>query len=185
MPMKFLSNLRRHFLNAMPVIGPHADIEAELLLAGIKPVGFLFVFRDEEKEFLQDWRSKKLYRDVKILDQAVTQGKLKSMDMPLNGSGILRYYCQPGKERLMKIAADGNAGDEEAQKLSSWHKILGYRRRDELFFNFCQRLPMSVRDAIVEFNANAQVTHREELLKQCKIDPDQWDAQLKAEHILE
>lgn len=71
--------MRRSFLSAFPVIGPHADIEMELMLAGKKPITWTFVAPDDAT--CDDIRMQKAHRDRKLLDRAVTQGKLISVDV--------------------------------------------------------------------------------------------------------
>lgn len=104
-----IQSLKRSFLATLPVIGPQHNIEAELLLAGIKPIGYFDVCPENIEQtpvyFLEKYRRGELneinnlsedeqrrwehktlsrikeIRDVKKLDSAVKNGQLISRDM--------------------------------------------------------------------------------------------------------
>ena len=123
------SRFAKAVLAQLPVIGPHADIEAELLLAGIKPIGWVSVYRDDyypqERDFdfasLDADKKKKLSEGLKKtrheidmrrkLDEEVTKGNLKSVDVhypgrdPNDKGSISRVYCQPEHEQEMRMVA--------------------------------------------------------------------------------
>jgi hypothetical protein len=183
--MSLLGKLKRDFLAALPVIGPHADIEAELLLAGIKPVGWLWIYPDDET--FKNWRMRKEQRDRKILDRAVAEGKLKSIDTVRDNIPVRRFYCQPGREEDMQWVKAIEDGDENAARdcKKEWNELYGYRKRDVLFYNYYFRFPEQLGSLMRQMNANAQMYHREKLLEECGIDPAQWVEQLRQEHILD
>ena len=74
-----LKNIFNSVAGSLPVIGPHAGIEADLLLAGKKPLGWVIVEPDDAT--FQDPFDQAEHEGRKKLDEAVRQGKLKSMDV--------------------------------------------------------------------------------------------------------
>ncbi len=182
--MSVWSKLKRDFLAAMPVIGPHSDIECELLLAGKKPVGW--VTTNNPRMPRDGWSAKKSLRDVKILDEAVANGKLKSTKLPIENDGVVNFYCLPEYEELMNLTKRQMQRDAEADRSLehiSWHQILGYRRRDELFWSFYEKLPENFRYAILN-NSPSPWHLKGKLLRECGIEPHEWAAQLRAENII-
>lgn len=125
-----LSTLKRDFLATFPAIGSHYEIEAELLLAGIKPVGW-FEITDEipSHPIFQ-----KRHADRLKLDEAVKAGKLSSTDINNSQAGYWqRLYCQPGLEEQMHLVAKTEKGEIPAS-LYEHGRRMGYRRRDAFYF---------------------------------------------------
>ena len=183
-----LDPLKRAFLSVFPVIGPHADIEAELLLAGKKPVASFVVddFDDEQLSNLSQ-RSLKKHLDRLRLDDAVEFGKLISKDVKVNAprpdlqDQILRYYALPHeKDNLEKITRSHESilsGQEDGAPNADFGKIYGYRKRDTLLFNLIitnRHIPQATKMAIISMNANCQIALREQLLLDAGHDPEEW-----------
>lgn len=124
-----VSKLGRDFLACCPVIAPHSPIEAELLYAGIKPVGCIEYPLEEEPSAI-----------LKKLDLAVGEGRLVSIDgmnSPFPGY-FPRYYAQPDKlEDMRRLHAFWENPNNQPTKLSikDTGLILGYRPRDVAFFS--------------------------------------------------
>jgi len=128
------------------IIGPHGTQEADLLIAGVKPVGFISII--DEDPVAEDSVQKKFIDDVKRLDEEVTKGNLLSKTIRIdnfkwpNGltGGLTVYlYCQPNKNEDMKLLADNHEkywkdGIEEdlPQDIG---KYLGYTDKDVELFN--------------------------------------------------
>jgi hypothetical protein len=104
----------------IPVIGPHGGIEADLLLAGIKPVGCLTVWSDEDRrpltreDYIAVADEKEENRQRQKLDRMVEKGELVSVDLLLKQyegqsdhvATVFRAYGKPGSEAdLQAIAA--------------------------------------------------------------------------------
>lgn len=145
-------NAAQNALSRLPVIGPHADIEAELLLGGVKPLGLLNVWSlNEIPAGHLPWI--KEYLDVRKLDKAVDEGRLISYDVQIKSSTgdtgrIIRHYAQPDqKENIERLVAyhtklwdeSGEEPDESILGDKSFGQYLGYRRQDEIFFDLLQK----------------------------------------------
>lgn len=161
-----LSSIFNRVVGQLPVIGPHADIEGELLLAGKKPLGWIAVLPPSADP---DLCRQEL--DVqRRLGHAVAEGKLIAADVTQTftspkgeeNSFIFRHYAQPGREKDLATMAAFNAdifnGKAPTVKLEKdFGDYLGYRRRDQLLWNLVQRYghkaPKMV-DAIYKLNAN-------------------------------
>ncbi|GEM_PF-207686 len=184
--MKFKS-LKREFLAAFPVIGPHVGIEAELMLAKKKDITWSPVF-DGDTNFGDD-RILKMHLDRKRMDQAVEEGALIAMDVEYmhpqtpGERHILRHYAQPECEDILKrvVACYKYDRDPENHPESYLEKdighYLGYKKRDILFFNNVvnnQAIPRSVASAIVGMNAACQRARREKLLLEAGYDIQEW-----------
>jgi hypothetical protein len=96
------SKLRQAFYAALPVVGPHAGIEAQLLLGGVKPIGWLSSYSEDYVPKTEVER--KEYEAYKKLDEAVAQGRLKRVDVVCHGKddlcpSIVPHYYQPDKEQ--------------------------------------------------------------------------------------
>lgn len=174
-----LSFLKESFLAAMPVIGPHAHIESELMLAGEKPLTWIFVFPDTA-DFSHP-EVKNIYKAQKKLDQAVLEGRLISQDVeqrdPENSApaNIIRHYAQPkNREDLKKVAAfNSKAFNREDLSDVMLDKdlghYLGYRKRDIYFFNYIVNsavLPDALVTSLIEMNAPCQKALQNKLLNQ-------------------
>ncbi len=167
------SKFARAILSQLPVVAPHADIEAELLLSGQKPIGFVSLYPDDyrpvESDFglLDEEATKKLrdnlnrvYYEIEMharLDEQVAKGNLKSVDVlyknPDGSPLVNRFYCQPEREDEMKFIAmihQKKADHEPLTKSEHDHFAkkdmglhLGYRKRDVMLFSLTQGGPMS------------------------------------------
>jgi len=183
------TKLKRDFLATLPVIGPHANIEADLMLAGLKPLTWFPAYPDEElkagtlilNEGLKTWHYAR-----KKLDKAVENGTLLSMDIETTVPNIpeyidiTRHYCQLDQEANMRRVAHFNLKAFERQEIldedldKDIGHYLGYRRRDIAFFNAMQSgfVPKRLIPFIIKFNAPSQVALRQQLLERAGI-PDE------------
>jgi hypothetical protein len=171
------------FFAQFPMVGPHSDIEGELLLNGTKPLGWISILPDtadpNHPPFIKE-------REVQArLDAAVEEGRLSSKDVTYRLRGpdgkpgpreyVSRHYCQKGLEAdLEKMVAFNQAafnGQRTDAKLDkSFGDYLGYRQRDQEFFKFTQdmgrHLPRTLMDAINDFTQNvAKPAYQQEELK--------------------
>lgn len=148
----------------MPVIGPHAGIEAALLLSGHKRLGWIHAFTDPEIIDRISGEARREYDIQKELDDAVSAGKLKSVDVLQKMRGdyseiTIRHYCQPQFEEEMRFIARINEKlfnrqqpDEDLKK--SFGAYLGYRKRDQLLWKILPDLPKPLQNAIYKLNAS-------------------------------
>lgn len=146
----------------MPVIGPHADIEAELLLAKRKPIGgpFLVVNISELPKATSRSMLKAALDRIK-LDEAVKTGELFSLDLEINRR-VLRYYCQGDRYECLKSALDGEQyvyGEE-----------FGYRPRDIRFFEWYVNLPDRLAAIVRSLNSPIQNAYINTALRDAGID---------------
>jgi hypothetical protein len=126
------------------IMGPHADVEADLLIAGIKPVGYLAVIEEDPPDPLFE----DITEQIKRLDEEVNKGNLLSTGFTVenftwpNGCSArvnAYFYCQPDKEAEMKIVSDNSEKywrqgiDEDLPEDSG--KYLGYTDNDIELFN--------------------------------------------------
>jgi len=148
-----LKNIFNNVVGNLAVIGPHFGIEAELLLAGKKPLGWLGSGVYPDELVFDDPALQAEHEGRKKLDEAVRQGKLKSMDIivhkarvnpydvdsefqELSKPEIVRHYCQPGKEKDMEtmVAYNEKAFNGEEPPVDLLQKdigtYLGYRDKD-------------------------------------------------------
>ncbi len=156
-------------LSQFPVIGPHGSPmdEAELLLSGKKPLGWIGVVYPNSDPF--DPMTRRMLAAEVRLDQAVKEGRLKAVDVvnkgkPIPGGGTspdftLRYYAQPGNEAdLQQVVAYHQQLAEGVTPAARFPKsdgdYLGYRRRDQKLWEKLPKLPRSLTDAIYWFNRN-------------------------------
>lgn len=183
-----ITSLKRAFLSAFPVIGPHHCIEAELMLAGKKKITWFPVAHDDV--VFEDYEFQKLHDDRKILDIAVAEGKLISVDVNKYDSNypepisIMRHYTQLGQEENLKMISEFNkhafgfADSSEAKvKLDKdMGYYLSYRKRDILFFNFVENglVPSFITKAILNLNSSCQAALREKLLLEAGYDLQKW-----------
>lgn len=162
---------------AFPVVGPHADIEAELMLAGGKPLMWMPVAPDDA--VFDDPYLQREHEGRKRLDKAVEDGKLISIDvehaLPDNPENIkvTRHYAQPENEEKLERVVAFNKQAFSFNDVSDVHldqdigHYLGYRRRDILFFSHVVSsdfVPASIASALVKLNAPFQQARREQLL---------------------
>ena len=199
-----LSKLKRNILAAFPVVGPHADIEAELMLSGKKPLTWLHIpYPDWEipKNVPitsdNDWREVKEAHGTIELDKAVSKEKLISEDVaitkfpnlnePPPHTPIVRHYAQIDQSENLSLIASINRSffnfqepDEailEAAIGKDFGDYLGYRRRDILFFNKVINnpyLPRPMAQALIELNSYSQAALREKLLEESGYDVKEW-----------
>jgi hypothetical protein len=161
---------RVSLLAQFPVIGPHgnAETEAELLLSGKKPMGWIAVVPDNVDPFAPEIR-RMIAMEAK-LDEAVREGRLKAVDVvvkqtPPGGGAPLEYttrhYAQPGFEKDMETVAAYNRklwnGEKPEMPLDKrFGDYLGYRKRDQALFEGLQKyrpyLPRSLVDMIYGLN---------------------------------
>jgi hypothetical protein len=166
--MPFWTDLKNRILGALPNIGTHGGIEAEMLLAKRKPLGWMYVPRvlpDVKIENLPPAFQKEI-RDHERLGEAVKRGDLVSKDVVTretlpDGStltSVFRHYAQPGKEKTLDAVAAFNEKAFNRQPLNDVMlkedigKILGYRKRDRFMWNNMHRLPRVMQDALITLN---------------------------------
>lgn len=157
--MARLKNLFNSLAGQLPVIGPHANIEARLLLAGKKPLGWVLV---EPDELVFDNPSAQAEHEArKGLDEAVRAGKIIAEDVLVyrlsDANGVVRerseplnfrHYCQPGHEKDLEavVAYNRKAFNHEEPDGSLLKKdfgeYLGYRKRDIKLWYSGTPLPM-------------------------------------------
>lgn len=156
-------------LAQFPVIGPHGgDVnEAELLLSGKKPLGWIPVVPESADPFFPE--NQKRIAMEKQLAEAVKEGRLKSIEVVTrrtSPNGFVwedktRHYAQPGLEQDLKTMAaynekiwNGQQPDVMPEK--SFGDYLGYRKRDQMLFDAIQKyrpyIPQSVVRGIYSFN---------------------------------
>ena len=174
-----LHSLTEKFLAAFPVIGPHADIEGELMLAGQKPIALFDVFTPHPND---DFERKKMCYDRLRMDQAVTNGTLVSADREITQedgeSFTMRFFAQPEKEQEMLEFADGyNSG---AGLTKSHGAYLGYRKRDICLFRATSILPEPIEKSLINLNTIFQRAYSDKQLKNAGIEePNAYFEELK------
>lgn len=190
-----LKSLKRKFLATLPVIGPHANIEAEMMLAGKKPITWMHAMK--ENEHTEDIRLKIEQRGRKLLDKAVESGQLIAIDVKQlnpnhpNGGMVFRHYAQPDNEEKLKLIAAYNTaafnGKEPSQELEKaldkdFGHYLGYRKRDILFFNNIinsRHVPNVIKDKILDLNVRSQKAYRDTQLEKAGYDVKEWYEDIK------
>lgn len=90
------------------IIGPHAGYEADLLISGAKPIGFV-AFHDKDWPALTA-SDKKDQEDTIRLSEAVSRGLLRSCEVAVFDENrtdfwLMRFYCQPEYELDMREMA--------------------------------------------------------------------------------
>ncbi|WP_421896394.1 hypothetical protein [Marinoscillum sp.] len=189
--MKYLKSLKNKLLAAFPIIGPHADIEAEMMLAGKKPVTWMFVMPDDGKP--RDIRIKLEQEGRKKLDQAVKEGKLVSIDVEQrhpqapNGKLIFRHYAQKGNEKSLKRISTFNKeafnGLEHTVQLDKdIGYYLGYRKRDIFFFNHVinsSYVPSQWKVKMINMNSYCQRAFQETQLEKAGYNLKEWDEYIR------
>ena len=178
--------LKRQFFATFPVVGPHTHIESDLMLAGKKPLTWVYVARDDEPETIES-------RGRKRLDEAVTDGRLLAVDVvqrysddPENVS-VFRHYAQLDQEENLKRVATFNKcafNQEDCSEAEAaldagkdFGDYLGYRKRDILFFNYVINsgwLPDRVKMGLIRLNSVCQNHLRDQLLEDAGYDVDEW-----------
>jgi hypothetical protein len=170
--MPTLSKLCREFLAAMPVIAPMLFIERELLLAKKKPIAFLDLDTRAGPEPIR----KKNEEDIKILDEAVRKGELISVDAAKWG---MRLYGQLGQEEAIRAIIEDLEAPYSERK-HSMGTLLGYRKRDIIFFNIFRTLPGFANALYLSFmNPCVLAAYNDRELERCEIDPGQWHEKYK------
>jgi hypothetical protein len=182
-----IKSIKRSFLAAFPVVGPHANIEAELMLAGKKPITWAFVASDEV--ILRGLGAQKKQQGRKLLDRAVADGKLIAVDVECpypehpEYVAIFRHYAQLGQEENLARVSECNRrafnrlGLSEVPLGKDMGYYLGYRKRDILFFNYVVNsnlLPMFIKRGIIGLHSPCQRARREELLLEAGYDLQAW-----------
>jgi hypothetical protein len=171
---KGLKNAFNAVAGNLPVIGPHAGIEAELLLAGKKPLGWTSV--DPDNMVFNDPQMQAEHEGRKKLDEAVRQGKLVSADVVVHTANdekgnrvnletpwLFRHYCQPGnEENLQRIVAFNTKAfnfEEPDYALLEGKDIgeyLGYRSKDiNLWYKGGMRGPLNAASRFVAEHVNS------------------------------
>lgn len=182
-----LLSLKRHFMAAFPVIGPHSDIEPELMLSGKKPLTWMVVMSDNMVS--KDRRLQKEHEGRKQLDEAVENGTLIASDVTYTDPRFpeyvhtLRHYAQPTQTDQLRRVVEFNKCALNRQDLSpvmldkdAGH-YLGYRKRDIFFFTHIVNqkwLPGKLKDLIIDLNAPFQKAHREKMLIESGYDLQAW-----------
>lgn len=167
--MPFWTDLKNRVLGALPNIGTHGGIEADLLLAKRKPLGWMYVPRKlDDNEKIEDFppQFQKEVRDHERLQEAVQKGDLIAKDvvtreeLPSGGTltSVFRHYAQPDKEKTLEAVVAFNEKAFNRQPLDDVMlkedigKILGYRKRDRFMWNNMHRLPKVMQDALITVN---------------------------------
>jgi hypothetical protein len=182
-----IRSIKRSFLAAFPVVGPHTNIEAELMLAGKKPLTWTFVAPDDMT--FKDLSMQKDHQGRKLLDCAVAERKLIAVDIEQRDPDhpeyvvVFRHYAQPGQEENLKRVSEFNRRAFNRLDLSEvsldqdMGHYLGYQRRDILFFNHIVHsgfLPDFIIGKIIDFNSSCQRARREKLLLEAGYDLQAW-----------
>lgn len=173
-------SLRRKFMAQFPVIGPHANIECELMLANMKPLALLPVFDFSGTEEIPA-HLKKCHSDRIRLDQAAEDGRLlsetfcyhpnKDENQPLQ---TVRIYGQKEHQADFEeftnhyravITATSEEEEDAAYGLltKEWGEYLGYRKRDQLFFNLSTTYTPNFHTHLVRMNAPFQSAYLTEM----------------------
>jgi hypothetical protein len=187
-----LKSLKQAFLAACPVIGPHAGIEVDLMLAGKKPLTWIPVFSDQAN--FADWRVMKMHEDRLRLDAAVEQGLLIAKDVTAFAGDPekafpVRHYALPSEKRRLEMLVAFNQCAMNDQDVSQADlkedvgRYLGYRRRDVLFFNHIVNspfIPGPIKTWIIDANAPCQRARRDQLLREAGVDVEAWHEHARA-----
>jgi hypothetical protein len=183
-----LKRLKRDFLAAFPVIGPHTWIEGEMMVSGKKPLTWMPVNPDDAQ--LPDRKWQKWHQDRKLCDHAVAEGKLIAKDIEItrdSHSLTFRHYARPGQEEALERVAKFNQKAFNLQDTSEvdigqdMGRLLGYRRRDVLFYNHILHsgfLTDSMQNWLIRFNAPVQQAYQEKLLEEAGYDLAAWKKSL-------
>jgi len=106
--MSVLKKIFNAAASHLPVIGPHAGIEADLLLAGLKPVGMLPVKQRPEnpKAWVQELETRltyeqKIFDGCRALEKEVSAGRLIHKELPVSERTSVHYYYRPGQEAVV------------------------------------------------------------------------------------
>lgn len=177
-PMSTTSKLKRHFLATFPVLGPHMGIEAELLLAGIKPIGLyniwpegtIFPVKNKPEALEHKLMWLKNFTDIEKLDQAVQKSTLMC-------GGIEQYPDQEQNPSLVEVFYyQPNINLEKAINELSPGQYLGYRKRDQFLFENCyNNMPLPIKQAVSKLNKTSQYAYQCLQLEQCGIkNPEQY-----------
>ena len=180
--------IKTRFLSEFPVIGPYTDIEADLMLAGKKPLTWTLVVPED---CLHEGIGTLIeHEGRKRLDKAVEEGRLISRDVEVKHPDspaepmIFRHYAQPDKKDSLKQMADFNTAAFNFKDVSRIHldksigEHLGYRKRDRfLFENVINNplLPDKIKDFLIDMNAACQQALREKLLHDAGYKLDKWE----------
>lgn len=166
--MKTLTRTFALISERIGVIGPHADHEAELLLAGVKPIGWLCIPARTNIH----WREEE--RAITALNLAASRGFLGSLSLACNsgepGLMIAHHYCQPGLEKDMKIVAHYNYNiwngnrlpDDDLEK--SFGEYLGYTKGDERRFEDASFLERAIGHYFPQINRFLKAERIKDLL---------------------
>lgn len=163
-----LRDITNKFFATFPVIGCHMGIEAELLLSGKKPMGWMNAEKNltalpPDFDQLNPDDQKQL-KDQLALDQAVREGKLIARDVIVYhtnpaGESISRHYAQLwNKENLDRtVACHQKAFNRQPLKKHEDvddGKMLGYRGRDRWLWKTMGHVPKPVARAVIFVNRN-------------------------------
>lgn len=189
--MKNISKIKRDFLASLPVIGPHVSIEAELMLAGTKPITMYPIFEcDTQTDNLSLLKEA---QDLKKLNEAAANGQLRTLDTksikppnPDAPSFKLRYFCQPEEEETMQMMVRAENTRDFSELKKDFGRYLGYRKRDVAFFHAKRALANSfpslteqIHVTLNNINAPCQVALGRKLLEEAGIpNPDEYLADI-------
>ena len=189
MKFEFLRHAFKKVASQLPVIGPHAGIEGELMLAGKKPMTWMSV--DDRTDVGND-EFKHEQKMRRLLDKQVEAGKLVSVDViyQLKGASpdwkcTTRHYAKREHKETMETIAGfndclwNNKQPDEIliKKLNQLHEdkkdigiVLGYRKRDVMWWQVVQGMwndwPKETIQSIYTFNEKfAQPAYQEKVLK--------------------
>lgn len=186
-----LINLKRTLLAAFPVVGPHDAIEADLMLAGKKPLTWVDVYDDVSQ--ILDRRLYHAHIGRLRLDEAVAQGRLLAADVeqvwddPHVPPLIVRHYAQPAYKNELSLVVEYNKlafntdhdGNIQGKDMGEY---VGYRKRDIALFGIVgpflrsTAVPQLAKEWFWNLNDLTQVALREKLLIDIGIDPAEWRA---------
>ncbi len=172
---KSLKNIFNSVVGGLPVIDPHGGLEADLMLAGKKPLTYFPAWPDNRPPPPHSNQyAFGIYEATRKLDEAVRQGKLKSVDVSVTREGethIARHYCQPDKEKeMMFLAAYNNKVFNDKKPDLTLQKdvgaYLGYRKRDIWLWRHFKYDPSKLSSKLFSFVEKniARPAHHEKLL---------------------
>jgi hypothetical protein len=182
-----MSKLIDKLLAQLPIIGPHAGIEAELLAAGRKPLGWIPV-NDAltDQTYMSEAAIAKEEADVIMLDDLVAKGQLISKDAEIyietdGAPKRYRHYAQIDNEKYLNFCQAINEkalNQEDVSSLSEQADIsagtmLGYRKRDQALFQVILPslyVPTFIKKALCTASPVIREAYQRDLLRQIAED---------------
>ena len=165
--MSFLSKIANRVFGTLPVIGTHMGIEAELLVAGLKPLGWLHVPGTgslSDGTPVNEKFTEKAYADQMLLNEAIKSGRLifrdvikrEQINTDLSFESTVRLYAQPWNHENLNLMAEWTSKTFNREPVTGEQpddgKMLGYRKRDRLLWNYMHKFPRPFQHAIILLN---------------------------------